>query len=75
MIWKTMFPLDPAPSRLLALMAKFRNAANVRTLVRSQLLAGAEAAFAFVQARYPSLDLELIARANTNLCPYYPVVR
>ncbi|KAM0896290.1 hypothetical protein ACQ4PT_023301 [Festuca glaucescens] len=33
MIWKTMFPLDPAPSTLLALMAKFRNAANVRTLV------------------------------------------
>jgi hypothetical protein len=39
MIWTTMFPLDPAPSTLPALMAKFRNASGVRALVRSQLLA------------------------------------
>ncbi|KAM0842398.1 hypothetical protein ACQ4PT_058389 [Festuca glaucescens] len=75
MIWKTIFPLDPAHSTLLALMAKFRNAASVRTLVRNQLLAGAEPAFAFVQARYPTLDLELIAKADVDLHQYYPVVR
>jgi hypothetical protein len=33
MIWRTMFPLDPAPSTLLTLMARFRNAARVRALV------------------------------------------
>jgi hypothetical protein len=50
MIWKTMFLLDPTPSILPALMAKFRNVASVRILVRNQLLAGAELAFAFVLA-------------------------
>jgi hypothetical protein len=29
MVWKTMFPLDPAPSTLLALMAKFKNPVRV----------------------------------------------
>ncbi|KAK1600867.1 hypothetical protein QYE76_017954 [Lolium multiflorum] len=57
MIWKTMFPLNPAPPTLLTLMSNFRNAARVRALVRSQLLAGAEIAFAFVLAQHPSLDL------------------
>jgi hypothetical protein len=36
-MWRTMFPLDPTPSALVALMAKFRNAAKVQTLGRSQL--------------------------------------
>jgi hypothetical protein len=74
MIWRTMFPFDPAASTLLALMAKLRNATSVRDLVLSQLLARSEVAFAFVQAQYPSLDLELIAKADAYLCPYYPVV-
>jgi hypothetical protein len=75
MVWQTMFPFDPVPSTLLALMAKFRNAARVRTLVRNQLLAGAELAFDFGQARYPTLDLELIAKVDVELHQYYPVVR
>jgi hypothetical protein len=75
MIWRTMFPLDPVPSTLLTLMAKFRNAATVRALVRSQLLAGAETTFAFVQAQHPSLHLELIAKFDADVRPYYPVVR
>jgi hypothetical protein len=75
MIWKTMFPLNPTPPTLLALMSNFRNAARVRTLVRSQLLAGAEIAFAFVLAQHPSLDLELVARADADVNPYLPVVR
>jgi hypothetical protein len=42
MVWGTMFPLNPLPPMLLALMAKFKDSAKVRTLVRNQLLAGAE---------------------------------
>jgi hypothetical protein len=75
MIWKTMFPLNLAPPTLLALMSNFRNAARVRALVRSQLLAWAKTAFAIVLAHHPSLDLELIAKADADVNQYFPVVR
>jgi hypothetical protein len=75
MIWKTMFPLYPVPPTLLTLMLNFMNAARVQALVRSQLLAGAETTFAFVSAQHPSLDLELIVKADANVHPYYHVVR
>jgi hypothetical protein len=70
-----MFPLNPALPTLLAPMSNFRNIARVWTLVRSQLLAGAETTFAFVLAQHPSLDLELIAKDNADVNPYFPVVR
>jgi hypothetical protein len=57
MVWKTMFPLDPAPSTLLALMTRFKNPIRVQDLIRKELLAGAELAFPFVLARYPTIDL------------------
>jgi hypothetical protein len=75
MIWKTMFPLNPTPPTLLALMSNFRNAARVRALVRSQLLAGAKIAFAFVLARHPSLNLEVIAKADADVNQYFSVIR
>jgi hypothetical protein len=75
MVWKTMFPLDPAPSTLLALMAKFKNPARVQALIRKELLAGAELPFAFVLACYPTVDLELSAKADVELHQYYPVAR
>ena len=75
MVWKTMFPLDPAPSTLLALMTRFKNPVRVQALIRKELLAGAELAFAFMLARYPTLDLELIAKADVELQQYYPVAR
>jgi hypothetical protein len=71
-VWQTRFPLNHVPSTLLA---KFRNAASVRTLVRNQLLAGAELAFAFILARYSMLDLELIAKENVVRHQYYPIAR
>jgi hypothetical protein len=71
-VWQTRFPLNHVPSTLLA---KFRNAASVRTLVRNQLLAGAELAFAFILARYSMLDLELIAKENVEQHKYYPIAR
>jgi hypothetical protein len=75
MIWKAMFPLNPVPPTLLALMSNFRNAERVRALVRIQLLAGAETAFAFVLSQHPSLDLEAIAKADGNVNQYFPAVR
>ena len=44
--------------------------------VRNQFATGAEVAFGYVQAYYPTLDLRLIAAANpTNLMQYYPFMR
>jgi hypothetical protein len=56
-------------------MSNFRNAERVRALVRIQLLAGAETAFAFVLSQHPSLDLEAIAKADSNINQYFPAVR
>ena len=75
MIWKAMFPLNPILPTLLALMSNFRNAERVRALVRSQLLAGAETAFTFVLSQHPSLDLEVIAKADGNVSQCFPAVR
>jgi hypothetical protein len=75
MVCKTMFPLDPAPETLSALMTRFKNRARIQSLERKELLAGAELAFAFVLAYHPTLDLESIANANVKLDQYYPVAR
>ncbi|KAM0856774.1 hypothetical protein ACQ4PT_048851 [Festuca glaucescens] len=75
MIWKAMFPLDPVLPTLLALMSNFRNAERVRALVRSQLLAGAETALAFVLSQHPLLNLEAIAKSDGNVSQYFPAVR
>jgi hypothetical protein len=75
MIWKTMFPLNSVPPTLLTLMSKFSNAEKVRKLVRFQLLAGAESAFAFVLYHHPSLDLETIAQAAVNVGQYFSAVK
>jgi hypothetical protein len=74
-VWKTMFPLDPAPSNMLALMTQFKNPLRFQAPMRKELLAGAELAFAFVLARSPTLDLELIAKGDVELQQYYPVAR
>ena len=49
-------------------MEKFKSPAEVQKLVRNQLIAGAEVAFAFVHDAHPMLDLNIIAtRDNVNL--------
>jgi hypothetical protein len=75
MVSNTMFPLDPAPPTLSVLMIRFKNPARIQALIRKELLAGAELAFAFVLACYPTLDLESISKANVELDQYYPVAR
>jgi hypothetical protein len=75
MVWKTMFPLDPAPESLSALLTRFKNPAKIQSLVPKELLAGAELALASVLACHPTLDLEFIANVNRKLNQYYPVAR
>jgi hypothetical protein len=75
MVWKTMFPLDPAPETRSALFIRFKNPAKIQSLVRKELLAGAELAFVSVLAHHPSIDLESIAKANEKLDQYFPVAR
>jgi len=83
LINQAMFPLNPQPPNLLALLNKFRNAEEIRVLVWNQLVAGAKVAFAFIQAYYPTLNLMLIAsgpparegEAPIDMAQYYPLVR
>ena len=75
MVYKAMFPLNPQPKTLLALMAKFANPGAVKELVRKQFIAGAQLALAVVQAAHPQLNMELIAQTNpTDLSIVYPLV-
>ena len=60
MVYRTMFPLNPQPNSLPQLMEKFKDPAEVRKLMRNQLIAGAEVVFAFVHDADPTLDLTLI---------------
>ena len=60
MVYQTMFPLNPQPNTLPQLFEKFKNPAEVRKLVRNQLIADAEIALAFVHDAEPTLDLTLI---------------
>jgi hypothetical protein len=75
MVWETMFPLDPAPETLSALFSRFKTPARIQSLVRKELLAGAEVALAYVLACHPTMDLESIANANVKLDQYYPIAR
>lgn len=75
MVWKTLFPLDQAPETLLALFTRFKSPERIRLLVRKELLASAELAFASVLACHPSLDLKAIANTERSLDQYYDVAR
>jgi hypothetical protein len=75
MVWRTLFPLDQAPETLSALFTRFKTPERIRLLVRKELLAGAELAFASVLACHPTLDLEAIANTNRSLNQYYDVAR
>ena len=70
-----MFPLDPVPETLSALFNRFKTPIRIRSLVRKELLAGAELALASVLACHPTMDLESIANANVRLDQYYPIAR
>jgi hypothetical protein len=75
MVWKTLFPLDQAPETLSALFTRFKSPERIRQLVRKELLAGAELAFASVLACHPSLDLKAVANTERSLGQYYDIAR
>ena len=77
-----MFPLDVAPSSLLALLAKFQDLAAVRECVRQQLVASAKAALSLVRLHRPNVDIAAIAAGPPpplagsawNMVPHYQAV-
>ncbi len=75
MVWNTLFPLDQAPETLSGLFTRFKSPERIRQLVRKELLAGAELAFASILACHPSLDLKAVANTERNLGQYYDVAR
>ncbi|KAK1643324.1 hypothetical protein QYE76_061129 [Lolium multiflorum] len=75
MVWNTLFPLDQAPETLSALFTRFKSPERIRQLVRKELLAGAELAFASILACHPSLDLGAVANTKRSLGQYYDAAR
>ena len=57
LVYKALFPLDPQPQGLGALMARFRNGKAAQSFIRTQLVSGATYALAFVHRRHPYLVL------------------
>lgn len=57
LVYKSLFPMDPQPQGLSALMARFRNGEAAQEFIRSQLVSGAVYALAFVRRRHPYLVL------------------
>ena len=56
-----MFPLNPLPVGLVALLESFRYGKDISGLVRSQIVAGAELALTFVRSHYPKVDFAKVA--------------
>jgi hypothetical protein len=65
--WKVLFPLNAVPPTLLALMYEFGNVRKIRRLVRSQLVAGAQSAFALLLSKHPAIDLMTVANADGDV--------
>jgi hypothetical protein len=66
-IWKTMFPLNGVPPTLLTLMSEFGNIMKIRRLIRSQVIAGAQSAFALLLAKHPTIDLMAVVNAEGDV--------
>ncbi|KAK1627149.1 hypothetical protein QYE76_001464 [Lolium multiflorum] len=75
MVWHTLFPLDQAPGTLSGLFTRFKSPERTRQLVRKELLAGAELAFASILACHPTLNLGAVANTERDLSQYYDVAR
>jgi hypothetical protein len=62
-----MFPLDAVPPTLLALMSEYCNSRKIRRLVHSQLVAGAQSAFALLVSKHPAIDLMTVTNADGDV--------
>jgi hypothetical protein len=56
-------------------MSKFSNAKKVQSLIRAQLLAGAETVFGLVPSKHPSVNLMEIAITDGDIRRFYHVVK
>ena len=61
-LYDSMFPLNPLPVGLAALLEKFNYGKNIKNFVRAQLVAGAEVALAFVRSHHPNVDFAAVAK-------------
>jgi hypothetical protein len=63
-----MFPRNPPPETLSALMEKFRDAPRIHDFVRAQLTAGARFAMIMLQIFYLKLDMtKIVAKCQARL--------
>ena len=60
-LYDSMFPLNPLPVGLAALLEKFNYGKDIKGFIRSQIVAGAELALAFVRSHYPKVDFAAVA--------------
>lgn len=61
-LYDSMFPLNPLPVGLAALLEKFNYGKDIKNFVRAQLVAGAEVALAFVRSHHPNVDFAAVAK-------------
>ena len=57
MVYNAIFPRNPQPKNLPALMKKFKNVHQIHGFVKVQLMAGARFALIMLQICYPKLDM------------------
>ena len=60
LIYESMFPLNPVPVGLVALMQLFSYGAAIKGFVPAQLIAGAEMALALVRVHRPDVNLDIV---------------
>ena len=60
-LYGSMFPLNPLPVGLAALLEKFQYGKDIKGFVRAQLVAGAEVALALVRSHRPDVDFEAVS--------------
>ena len=76
---ETLFLLNPASQGLAALLESFRHHEQVREMVRAQLAAGAQDAFALVHSHLPGVELHEVVKGppctgnRVNMRPHYRV--
>ena len=82
LVYKALFPMDPQPQGLSALLARFRNGEAAQEFVRSQLVSGAVYALAFVRRRHPYMVLTRIENVPprqdgqpTLMDPHYQAIQ
>ena len=60
MVYSAMFPRNPQPENLPALIKKFKSVHQIHEFVKVQLMAGARFALIMLQICYPKLDMSNI---------------